>query len=125
MRKMAHGHNTDISESSGQPRFVWKTFLNKHVDPVCSNFEFKENHGVKDSLEECMDAVMASKSGNIGIWQRGLDQNCYACDLLSRGKATSLIFKDSEHIDAFAQFMGEQFLYYNHGAEYMRTPGEW
>lgn len=117
--------DTQHSQYDGRASSVWKTFQNKHISPICNNYEFKFNFGIKDSLEECLETVKATKHGNVGIWQRGLDQNCYVCDLHGRGKASSLSFIESEHIDAFVKFSGEVEIYSNSGNEFMKTPGQW
>merc|ERR1719454_851782 len=101
-------------------------FRNRHVDPVCNpTHEHKHNLGVKETLEECLEAVKASKVGNVGLWHRGSDKSCHICDLHARGLATSLSYIESDHVDALVKFSGHTEMYSNDGTEFMRTTGQW
>lgn len=126
---------------SGQAAINWMTYRKKLVDPDCreSSDEFRQNLGKKNSVEECLEAVKASKLGNVGLWHRGSDKSCHVCSLLARGRATSLKYKDSKDIDSLVQVYSNVcpgtalnpgaappcHLYSNNGNTFMRTPGEW
>lgn len=129
-----------VKSTSGQAASMWMTYHKKLVDPGCHpSDEFKQNLGKKGSVKECLEAVKASKLGNVGLWHRGTDQSCHVCNLHTRGRASTLKYKNSEDIDSLVQFSATTEFYTNNGATastfqgaalinsggFMLTPGEW